>query len=157
MRNYIEVYGEKKKKKEEVLMASLFYPEINKLSKSNEFRNVGPKYREEEMYPDGKIPETKPEKWVRRKKKLVRNKMKAKKKKKSRSLSPINIDELKKRVKKKEKKEQEKQENKSESGGSEEYKSKGKSTNNSESTKKSNMSTAKVSLTRKANKEMEGG
>lgn len=129
-------------------MANLFYPDVNQLSKSSEFADVSSKFREEGRYPDGKIPVTKPEKWVRRKKKLVKNKMRKQKKKRPKSLSPINIDELKKRVKKKPENEEEPK-SESKEKESEESKSKEKMTNISDSTKKSSKSTAKVGLIRK--------
>ena len=75
-------------------MENYFHPDINKFSKSARFLDTQSKYKDFKIYQDGKILKTRPEKWVKRKKKLIKNKLK-----KNKNLEAINIQYLKKKVK----------------------------------------------------------
>ena len=94
--DYIELYDKKQKSNKDKLMENYFHPNINNLSKSSAFAETGSKFKDFKVYPDGKVPDTRPERWVVRKKKRIRAQIK--KNKPERSLNPINISDLKKQV-----------------------------------------------------------
>ena len=94
--DYIELYDKKQKSNKDKLMEHYFHPNINNLSKSSAFAETGSKFKDFRVYPDGKVPETRPERWVVRKKKRIRAQIK--KSKQEGSLNPINISDLKKQI-----------------------------------------------------------
>jgi hypothetical protein len=96
--SYIGFYDKKQESQKEKLMEDYFYPNINNLSKSSPFADTGSRFKDVKVYPNGKIPKTRPEKWVKRKKKVIRSKIKKNKRKNSDDLSPINIADLKKQI-----------------------------------------------------------
>jgi hypothetical protein len=98
--NYVGFYDKKQEIKKEKLMKDYFHPKVNILSKSSPFADTLSKFKNVKIYPDGKIPKTKPEKWVIRKKRLIRNKIKKNRRKNSEELAPININDLKNQIKK---------------------------------------------------------